>query len=162
DVVELYSVHVTGGKAARLNDSLTRSVDVLSFAVSPDNSRVIYLADQETDALIELYAVAMGGGGAVKLNSPLTPGGSVSSFAVSPDGGSVLYLAPSQTGADELFSVPLAGGAATRVNGPLAAGGFVYPDFAVSADSRRIIYRAHQHTSGVAELYARPTAPSRD
>jgi Tol biopolymer transport system component len=148
----------------RLNDSLVRNGDVGSFALSPDSSRVVYMADQEIDGLIELYAVAVDGGGAAKLNDPLAArGGGVRSFTISPDGGFVAYLAGQKAGADELFSVPLGGGAVTRMNSTLVAGGFVFPDFAISSDSRSIVYRAHQHTRGVAELYFRPIGgPPRD
>ena len=102
--------------------------DVTSdFLISPDSSRVIYRADQQTDDVFELYSVPLGGGTVTKLNDPLVAGGDVmSGFLISPDSKRVIYRADQQTdGVFELYSVPLGGGSVTKLNDPLVANGDV-------------------------------------
>ena len=62
-----------GAGLVKLNTALPfgGDVDSYGFQFSPDGSRVLYRADQETDNVLELYSVAAGGGTPVKLNTPL-------------------------------------------------------------------------------------------
>ena len=55
--LSLYSVPLGGPAAAgiKLNGALVALGDVDNFAISPDSSRVVYLADQQTDNVFELY-----------------------------------------------------------------------------------------------------------
>jgi dipeptidyl aminopeptidase/acylaminoacyl peptidase len=155
DVWELYSVPLDGGSPVKLNGSLVSGGDIpdLDFQVSPDSSRVVYRADQDTDGVWELYSVPLAGGSPVKLNGSLVSGGDVWSFQVSPDSSRVVYNADQNTDdVDELYSVPLAGGSPVKLNGSLVSGGGVW-SFQVSPDSSRVVYRAEQDTVGVLELY---------
>jgi len=55
--VELYSVPIGGGTATKLNPVPVGS-NVFSFSFflfSPDSTRVVYRADQDTDGVFELY-----------------------------------------------------------------------------------------------------------
>jgi hypothetical protein len=56
-VYELYSVPLDGGAApVKLNGALVSGSNIYSdFQISPDSSRVVYLADQETDDVDELF-----------------------------------------------------------------------------------------------------------
>ena len=110
------------------------------FVVSPDGTRVVYSADQNTDDVVELYSVPIAGGTAVKLNPALVAGGDVFNRAVSPDGSRVVYSADQQTdGIIELYSVPITGGTAIKLNGTLVAGGGVGPTFRISPDGSRVV-----------------------
>ena len=162
EVVELYSVPSGGGAAVKLNGPLPTGGGVSSAGLtfSPDSSRVLYRADQDTDGVDELYSVPSGGGAAVKLNGALVANGDVYSygFQFSPDSSRVLYLADQDTdGVYEIYSVPIGGGAAVKLNGPLSmesdvsSGGLQF-----SPDSARVLYRADQDTDGVCELYSVP------
>ncbi len=143
------------------------------FRISPDSSRVVYLADQETDEVFELWSVPITGGEAIKLNAPLPAGGQVSGsnsevdhpFLISPDNRRVVYLADQEThNVFELWSVPLTGGKPTKLNTTLAGGkGDVRgPDeelphpFLISADSQHVVYVADQDVDEVFELYSVP------
>ena len=55
---------------------------VLNFLISPDSSRVVYWADQQTNNVYELYSVPLGGPAAagVKLNGAMVTGGYVIDF----------------------------------------------------------------------------------
>jgi Tol biopolymer transport system component len=164
-VIELYSVPITGpaGAGVKLNRPLTASGSVLRFALSPDGSRVVYRADQDTDGVVELYSVPITGPAltGVKLNGSLVSGGGVSDvFLISPDGQYVIYRADQQTNeVYELYSVPITGPAlaGVKLNGAMVAGGGVsWADFAVSPDSQYVVYRADQQIRDVAELYSVP------
>ena len=165
DEIELFSVPVAGGTSEQLNASLPLGGDVaLDFAISPDSSRVVYIAEQEVDEREEIYSVPITGGTPVKLNKNLLANRDVSEdFVISPDSSRVVYFADQDTDeVKELYSVPLAGPAAegVKLNDPLVAGGEVdrFAELQISADSRRVIYRADQDTNDVFELYSVPLA----
>lgn len=158
NALELYSVPIDGSDPAiRLNAPLMSGQSASLPEISPNSSRVVYFAPQDTAGVNELYAVPLDGSSPpVKLNGPLVSGGNVTSFAISPDSSRVVYRA--DQGVDEVFelaSVPLDGSsAAIRLNGPLVSGGDVNFAYAISPDSKRVVYRADQQTDEVLELYS--------
>ncbi len=171
---ELYSVPADRGAApVKLNGALATGGDVSSsFALSPDSTRVAYVADQATDQVFELYGVPIAGGSApVRLSGTLVTGGDVETdpgaLGITPDSARVLYVADQETDdVLELHGVPLDGSAGPIVlNAPLVAGGDVghwphyvlsEPEFSflISPDSERVVYFADQDTDEVVELYS--------
>ena len=147
----------TGDDApVQLNHPLQESGLVFLQRVSPDGSRVVYLARE--DGKTELYSAPIGGGTVVKLNDTLATGGDVLLFTISPDSRRVLFLMNRETDTDdvrELFSVPIAGGDVEQLNGALATGGNVL-NFSISPSSAWVTYRADQDTDEVFELYRVP------
>jgi Tol biopolymer transport system component len=91
-VDELYSVPTDGSAApVRVNDPPVAGGRVPprpdAFQVTADGTRVVYVADQDTDGVHELFDAAIdGAGAAVKLNSPLPSGGDVLTDAIDPLG----------------------------------------------------------------------------
>ena len=163
-VIELFSVPIGGGTAVRLNPNLVSGGDISfnpNFQISPDGSRVVYVADQITDGVNELFSVPIIGGSAVRLNSNLVTGGSLSSFQISPDGSRVVYNADQITdGVPELFSVPIAGGTAVRLNPDLDNNNAVF-SLRISPDSSRVAYTAGEFSIGIGlidELFSVPIA----
>ena len=137
--------------------------DVLAFQVSPDDSRAVYIADQNTDGVNELFSVPTAGNGpAVRLNPTiLVFAGNVNSFRINPDGSRVVYLADQAIDdVNELFSVPIAGGTVERVNDTLPFSADV-GTFVFSPNSQFIIYLADQDLFDEIELFsvALPQAP---
>jgi hypothetical protein len=63
DVFELFIVPSGGGTPVRLNGPLVVDGDVKSEGLqfSPDGSRVLYHADQETHDVVELFSVPSAG-----------------------------------------------------------------------------------------------------
>lgn len=55
----------------------------------------------------------------------------------------------------ELYSVPIGGGTITKLNGPLTSGGDVV-EFAISADSSHVVYRANAVNIDDFELFSVP------
>ena len=89
-----------------MNPPLPLGRNVVSFQISPDSSRVIYYADQETANVFELYSVSLGGpaGAGIKLNGPLVTDRNVFEYQTSPDSGRTVYIADQDTaGVMELF-----------------------------------------------------------
>ncbi|MEO7819843.1 MAG: hypothetical protein ABIS18_11990 [Actinomycetota bacterium] len=138
DQNELYLVpFATPGGSTKLNGPLVAGGSVqsefgISFRIAPDNSSVVYVADETTNDIIEIYRVPFSTPGvSTKLNGPLVAGGGVSPFdgniSITPDSSSVLYLADHTTNdVHELYRVPFAApGVSTKLNGPLTSGGDV-------------------------------------
>jgi len=108
EVQEFYSVPVAGpaGDGLKLNGPLASGGEVFGdYQISPDGSRVVYRADQDTDDVKELYSVPITGpfGDGVKLNATLVPGGDVPGFRISPDGSWVGYRADQDT--DDVYEL---------------------------------------------------------
>lgn len=153
------------GSGTRLNPPLGSSQTVQAFALTPDKSTVVYIADQDTNDVFELYAVSLSNPGfSTKLNPTgfaIANGKNVASFKVLPDGSGVIYLADQDSdGVNELYLVRFAiPGASTKLNDMLVSNGNVW-DFDVTADSRTVVYRADQDIDTVNELYQRGINPS--
>ncbi|MEQ9426339.1 MAG: FG-GAP-like repeat-containing protein [Cyclobacteriaceae bacterium] len=160
EVVELYSVPITGGSQTKLNGIMASGGNVFNdFEIRADGARVIFRADQDIDEDYELYSVPIGGGVPDKLNDALTTDGDVGQFLVSPDGNNVVYYADQDTDQTfELYSVSSdGGGSPTKLNATLVSGGNVSAnDFQVSQDNSTVVYLADQETDGVNELFAVP------
>ena len=163
---------IAGGTRTRLNGTLGSGGDVLDHAISPDSTRVVYLADQNVDALNELWSVPVGGGTATRLNRTLTSGGDVQAFRISPDSNFVVYGADQDTDTvDELLSVSLTGGSVVNLNDPLVPGGDVSlkigqtPLFLISSISLDVLYAADGLVDDEIEFFAfsqvgAPSAPT--
>jgi len=95
----------------KLNAPLVAGGEVQEFALSPDGSWAVYIADQDTDDMFELYRVSVDGGTPLKLNAPLIAAGDVASFRISPDSSRVVYRADQTINSwTYAYSVPLTGG----------------------------------------------------
>ncbi|MGH9868011.1 MAG: FG-GAP-like repeat-containing protein [Candidatus Polarisedimenticolia bacterium] len=131
DTFELYSVAISGGPVVKLNGSLVAGGIIAEiagpgvlFLISTNTSRVVYLADQDTDEVYELYSVPIAGGPVTRLNGTLVAGGQVlggtdtlTGPSISPDGLRVLYRADQETNNRyELYSVPIGGGTPARLS----------------------------------------------
>ena len=127
---------------------------VRSVQVSPDNSRVVYLANQEVGDRYELYSRAVAGGPITKLNPSLPMGGTVESFGITADSSRVVFVAdPNRAGSYELFSVPLAGGMVTSLSGLPVDGGDVV-SWQLDPAGSRVAFVADQAVDEVFELYS--------
>jgi hypothetical protein len=133
------------GPPQKINPSFSAGQSINGFAISPDSSAAVYLANQTVTTVTQLYRVpfaclqanpAPSCPQAVPppalnqlppLNGPLAVGGNVSSFAVSPDSTLVFYLADQTTfGVTELYAVNVGTpGSSSKLNGQLVSGGNV-------------------------------------
>ena len=157
-VFELYSVPISGGAPVRLNGPLAPGGNVIEFAIDTSSARVVYLADQREDETFELFSVPLGGGAPVPLNSFLTPDGDVKAFALSPDGSAAVFLADrNDDEVFDLFTAPIAGGAPdVRLNSRTGPSGDVQPDFALTGDNQRVIFRYDPVANGLFGIFSAP------
>jgi Tol biopolymer transport system component len=107
----LFNVPAVGGiPPAKISPDIVEQGSITGFEISPDGSRVVYLADAQVDEQFELYSVAVTGGAVTRLSGDMPPEGDVRSFLLSTDGSRVVYHADQEV--DEtyrLYSVPLDG-----------------------------------------------------
>ncbi|MEM1119869.1 MAG: DPP IV N-terminal domain-containing protein [Bacteroidota bacterium] len=164
-VTELFSIPLAGGNPIRLNPdfSLTEK-DVSIFKISPDGSRVIYLADQLTNEVVELFSVPVGGGMAVKLNDNFAgPDADVlpNNLQFTPDGNQVIFLADQNTDSVfELFSVPTLGGTATQLSPDFTFAfegvNSVEGNVKISSDGSTVVYNMRKSGEGFDQLFSVP------
>ena len=133
------------------------------YRLTPDQARVVYLADERTDGVLELYVTALDESEPPRrLNGGTFP---VKSFEIAPDGSRVVFLADDAddaTQVTQLYSVLLDDEAPpVRLNGTLVEDGDVVAA-RISSDSSRVAYSADED---VDDAWARgrraPTAASR-
>jgi Tol biopolymer transport system component len=163
-VVELWRAPIDGSTpAARLAPPLPAFADLCSyskncFRISPDSSRVAYVADAATDGANELWSVPMDGSASpVRISGSLASGRGVSFFSISSDSSAVLFgvdkLADNKF---ELYWAPIASiGAAVRVSGSVIDDGDVF-DARLSPDGQVALFRADAEEDDVVNLYSRP------
>ena len=181
EVFELYRVSLSSpGVSIKLNGPLVLCGpavcgDVIEFAITPDNSAVVYIADQTLDSVFELSRPVL----ATTANSntagvnelyrvlfttapttdrlitspPLIAGQNVGTFTPTPDSANVVYIA-NRPVALNLFIVPAGGGGDIQLNSvsPPNPNANV-ADFAVAPDSLSVVFLADQDTDQVNELY---------
>ncbi|HEX6886335.1 MAG TPA: hypothetical protein VF530_23370 [Planctomycetota bacterium] len=155
---ELFRVPLLGGQAPE-RVSLPDHGGVVSFELTADKTRVVYLADRRGDGVHELYATSVFGGPVVALDR-LPDFADVTLYRVTPDSRHVVYLCDRRLdGSDELLRVLLDGSEAPGfLNDRLPAGGDVQADFVVLPGGG-VVYRADQEVDEVFELYVALPAP---
>ncbi|MEQ8234757.1 MAG: hypothetical protein RKL32_23845 [Gammaproteobacteria bacterium] len=161
DVDELYSVPVDGSAAPlRLNQPLVSGGDVTRFILSPDGTHVLFRADALGDERHELFVTTIDGSTPpTRINPTLVNGVDLSEAGLryTPDGNHVLYGADQDVdNTFELYTVPADGsGPARKLNPPLDAGNAVMSDFAIAADSTRVVFEVNRGASAPpTQLYA--------
>ncbi len=161
EVRELYSVSIGGGAPTKLNEPLDGGRDVRfnGFLLSPDGTKALFVASQDSEDVFELFTVPIEGGNVEKLNDPLPAGGDIRDFFFGPNMERVIYTGDqTRNGVIELYSVPASGGAVTKLNDDLVSGGQIIFDPIFSPDGGTVVYVADQDTNRVQELYSVPAA----
>lgn len=163
-VFEYFSVDISGvpGSPVRLNPPFASSeMGPCCFEViSPDSSKVLYMADVDLNGETELYLVPIGGGGAVKLTPDPVAGGGFKYLALfAPDSSRVLFIGDfHKDEKKELYSVPAAGGTPVRLSGTdMIDNGDVY-GFEISPDGSHVSFVADREQDGKAPCWV--TNPS--
>ena len=150
-IIELYASSDDGTTVSviKLSGTMTAGGNVLDFSISPDGTRVAYLADQETDGTNELYTVPVNGSTAPVNISVLAPANhpNVIEFAWAPNGSRIAYRAQNlfsgPTGGNiELFTALPTGGTPIVVSKAPVQGQRV-EEFAWAPDSLQLAYTAN-------------------
>ena len=180
DVFELYRVNIASpGSSTKLNGPLALCGlavcgNVTDFAVTPDNSAVVYIADQSADDVFELFRTVLGSLANSKLNPNFSTGQNVDAFAVLPNSTGVIYRANQNTpGAKELYRVLFATAqtADRLITSPPFIAGQNVGKFTPTPDSANVVYLANRPvainlfivpaTGGAdTQLNSRPSSPN--
>lgn len=153
EVFELYRVSLSSpGVSTKLNGPLVLCGpavcgDVIEFAITPDNSAVVYIADQTIDGVSELYRTVLATTANSKLNPPFSAGQNIDAFVILPNSTGVIYRANQNTaGVKELYRVLFATAPTTDrliTSPPLIAGQNV-GTFTPTPDSANVVYIANR------------------
>ena len=163
--IELFAAPSDGSAPPRaLNPPFHSRAHATAFELTPDGSRVVYLADQILNEMFELFSVPLDGSApAVRLSGVLATEGDVrTGFALSSDGQRVVYLADALVDERvELFSVRTdAQQAPVRLSGALPNTADVQR-FTITPDANRVVYLADARSDGVLELFSTPIRGAR-
>lgn len=145
-ILPVYAVELTH---TRLNPDPVGKVR--DFRVSPDQSRVVYLSDQDIAGVYELYSVEVTGGSVIKLNEPLVIGRTVREYDINPDSTHVVYSADQEVdGRFDIYIVPINGGtpALLSKNLPIdTASTLSVSPSPISSDNQYVVYGLQEQTS---------------
>ena len=161
DRFELFSVPPDGSSAPQvLNGPLSANDGrVYAYEVTPDESRVVYLASQNFPNRAELFSVPTdGSGGPTQLSPTPVPNGEVwrGQFRITPDGARVVFAGDlTLNSAVNLWVAPVAGGAPAQALWTTVAGREV-ERLEVTSDSTRAVFTADGLVAGKHQLYAVP------
>jgi len=153
------------GPQVQINDPFATGIsgDVFEFKLTVDGSRVVWLADADTNGVIEIYSRAADGTGPqVKLNDTFATGtsGDVADFQISADGSRVVWRADADTNeVIEVFSRAADGsGTQAKLNDAFTSGtdGDAFT-IQVNADGTRTAWLADGEAHTRRELYGRAT-----
>ncbi|KAB2963878.1 MAG: hypothetical protein F9K18_08080 [Thermoanaerobaculia bacterium] len=161
--VQLYSNTPTGSpsQADRLNSPPVSGGAVVAYALGPGTNRVVFRGDLLVDERFELWSAPVDGAVNATRLSTSTPSGftDVTHVVIAPDAQPrVLFRADVLVDeAFDLFTVPVAGGTPTRLSVTGVGTRSLQPDFAVSADGARVVFRGNFTAAGKIELYSAAT-----
>ncbi len=125
---------------------------VYGYDWSPDGSRIVYVADEETRDIIELFTVMPDGTGHNKVNEDLQPFAFIAQFGWAPDGSRIAYITTQDTfDVFELYTALPDGTGMMKASGPVVSSGSVF-EFSWSPDSTRLAYWGDLDTDSVIEL----------
>ena len=159
DVFEVYVAPIGGNlPAVKISGAMVAggSVEAARLQISPDSSRVLYMADQDVDGMVELYSVGFGAP-PVELSALAATNRDVSWFVISPDSTRVAYIADQDTNdVFELYSAPLNGGSAPiKLSQTPVAGGDA-ATMRIDPTSTYVVYSGDLVVDEVYELFCVP------
>lgn len=156
--VELWSVPIAGsaGELVRLNPSLVASGDVTSFDISPDGTRVAYVADGATNEVFSAWSVPIAGPSTLAeplVSGIVATGGDVTDLAFSPDSATIVLRGDlSQDERFDLYATPADGsGGRDQITNDSSIPG---PDRSTGTpwefhpDGRRIVFTVDEDAPG--------------
>lgn len=151
---EIYVVNIDGsGGRVKMSGTMVANGNVAAGAgtqynFTPDSTKVVYIADQDTDGVNELYMNTVSNAGAVKISGAYVVGSNISRFQALNN--KVVYLGDTVTdGVNELFVTDFVA-TVTKLNSFIGAGEQVM-DFV--ANSTHVAYLMDKGTPGIFSVY---------
>ena len=152
---ELYLTKIDGtGVVTKVSAPMvSQGIVSPNYDISPNDSKIVYIADQQTDEVQEIFSVNTDGSSNTKINPTLVSNGDVVSFKISSDSQKVVYLADEVTdGVNELFSVNMTGSSNTKINSNLIAGEEVANQYLLLGS--QIVYSTDKSQSGYYSVFS--------
>lgn len=146
--VRVYTVPWDGSSAA--NELLGRPVE--EFALTSDETRLVFTDDAFTADRFVLLSRALAGGAEIVLNGPLVAGGDVHEFQLTADGQYAVYWA-NETSGTGIYSARVDG---SGTSPELSAAVSPLSGFKLTPDSTRVVFRARFPGSSRIELASAP------
>jgi len=162
DVTNLYRVSIVGDDepfnvSGLQDDPVAIPEGHLDFKISPDGSRVVYMAEIN-DAKVELYSASMANNILPSKISALHFFDlGIQSFEISPNSSRVVFKIPKNPPFNRnarLYSVHTSGGDQINIGGSLVPEDDAFKDFQISPDSSRVAFRIKNISNDVTELYS--------
>lgn len=150
----LYAVLIAGSPYVELSPDMDPDGDVINYEITPNNLGVVFIADGRTDEVYELYGAVINGTLTKVLHEAHPEYADVEEFRIAPNSQFVVYRAPTEeTGPLNLLVIPSWGGTPLQINPEPVFGGYVRNYYAITPDSKGVVYRADQETDDQVELF---------
>jgi dipeptidyl aminopeptidase/acylaminoacyl peptidase len=155
----LHSVAIISANSLVISRPAALYGEVEEFLISPNSSRVIYKAAGTASAPQQLHSVPVNSNAGATVCPQLVVGDDIPFddwFQISPDSSRVVFTANiAATSTDRLFSASINGGNCVDLSGVMVANGDVSNNnFAISANSQRVVFIADKYTNGQEELFS--------
>lgn len=157
----LHSVAINSANSLIISRPASLYGAVQEFLISPDSARVIYKAAGTASAAQQLHSVPVNSNAGATVCPSLIVGDEIrfdDRFQISADSSRVIFAANiAATNTERLFSAAIAGGNCVDLSGSMVPDGNVTSgDFAISPDSRRVVFIADKDNNGQEELFSVP------
>ncbi len=158
---ELYAIDTATAAATKLNGSLPLGGNVIAFALTPDESTVVYQADQTADGVFELFAVPLTGGTPVRISEAMTTSSGVAEGWSIGSSQHVLYRSDLGTpGYARLFGSPLDGGPVIELSAPAMPSWTSVQEFDIAEDGTQVVFNADPLLNGQWTLFSAKVEPA--
>jgi len=157
----LHSVPINSANSLIISRPASLYGEVQEFLISPDSARVIYKAAGTASAARQLHSVPVNSNAGATVCPLLIAGDEIPFddwFQISPDASRVVFTANiAAANTDRLFSAAIAGGSCVDLSGSMVLSGNVSNNnFAISPDSKRVVFIADKDSNGQEELFSVP------
>lgn len=140
-------------KVAEVSDNTTCPYD---FSISPDDSKIIYIAQKNSSITPEAYVVSEDGSNDQKVSGSIVAGGQVWRVGIT-NTKAIIHGDLETDNKYELWSVNFDGTSKTKISGAMVSGGGVYifnTKWVLSADNSKVIFIADKTVDNVDELWS--------
>jgi len=158
--VELYAIDTTTAAATKINDPLPAGGHVLDFELTPDESTVVYHADQTADSVFELFAVPLAGGTSTRISAAMTTASGVREGWSIGSSRHVIYFSDlGSTGSPRLFGASVLGNQVIELSDPALPSWATVQDFEIADDGSQVVFSSDALLLGQWTLFSANAQP---
>lgn len=158
--VELYAIDTATAAATKLNGTLPTGGNVLDFELTPDESTIVYHADQTANGVFELFSVPLAGGASTRISAAMTTASGVREGWSIGSSRHVIYLSDlGSAGSPRLFGASVEGKPVIELSDPALPSWATVQEFTVAEDGTQVIFSADAMLSGQWTLFSARAEP---